>query len=91
MPPARTLHNPHPEKLRFEKFRLRENKDYFGYLRPVAVLDVLDTLFGPGWTRGKDNNHQREEIKRDFANAFISASHWISMTNNIGDRPAHME
>ncbi|KAK7435501.1 hypothetical protein VKT23_019623 [Stygiomarasmius scandens] len=91
MSPARTLHNPHPEKLSFEKFPLRENKDYFDYLRPVAVLDVLDTLFGPGWTRGQDNKDQREEIKRDFANAFISASHWISMTNNVGDRPAGMD
>ncbi|KAK7462664.1 hypothetical protein VKT23_007250 [Stygiomarasmius scandens] len=91
MAPARTLYNPHPEKLRFEKFPLCKDKDYFDYLRPVAVLDVLDTLFGPGWTRDKDNKDQREEIKRDFANAFISASHWISMTNNVGDRPAHMD
>ncbi|THU84240.1 hypothetical protein K435DRAFT_783877 [Dendrothele bispora CBS 962.96] len=91
MAPARTLRNFHPKNLSFEKFPLRAGTDYFGYLRPVAVVDVLDTLFGPGWTKDENDKDQREEIKRDFANAFISASYWVSMTNNVGDRPAHMD
>ncbi|THU94224.1 hypothetical protein K435DRAFT_860761 [Dendrothele bispora CBS 962.96] len=89
MAPAPTLR--YRENISFQKFPLHAGKAYFDYLRPVAVLDVLDTLFGPGWTKDKNNEDQREEIKGDFANAFVSASHWVSMTNKVGDRPENMD
>jgi hypothetical protein len=84
-----TLYNSHPKDLRFERFPFK-GKNYFDYLRPVAVLDVLDTLFGPDWTKDKNHRDQREKIKEDFGNAFISASHWVTMTNNVGSRPNDM-
>jgi hypothetical protein len=90
IPFACKLYKSHPKNLRFEKFPLRKDKNYFNYLRPVAVLDVLDTLFGPDWTKDKNDKDKREKIKQDFANAFISASHWVTMTNNVGSRPEDM-
>jgi hypothetical protein len=75
------------ERQSFRKFPSNPAEQYFDYLRPVAVLDFLDTLLGPAWTKEENGLDQRTRIKNLFKNAFISASHWKAFTGkNIGER-----
>jgi hypothetical protein len=61
------------------------SKGYFPYLRPVRVLDVLDTLFGPTWCE------QDSTIRSDFERAWMSASSWLTVTDELGQRDVRYE
>jgi hypothetical protein len=60
--------------------------DFFPYLRPVPLLDVLSILFGPQWLSGNETEEQ-ELIKSTFARAYISSSYWVVFNKNIGPLP----
>ncbi|THV07007.1 hypothetical protein K435DRAFT_418238 [Dendrothele bispora CBS 962.96] len=53
--------------------------DFFPYLRPVPLLDVLDILLGLEWL-----SECREDIVSAFKRAYISASHWNVLSKDIG-------
>ncbi|THV07003.1 hypothetical protein K435DRAFT_418125 [Dendrothele bispora CBS 962.96] len=53
--------------------------DFFPYLRPVPLLDVLDILLGLEWL-----SECKEDIVSAFKRAYISASHWNVLSKDIG-------
>ncbi|KAK7435425.1 hypothetical protein VKT23_019686 [Stygiomarasmius scandens] len=68
---------------------------FFPYLQPVPLLDVLNILFGPQWSSAAQNSSETEEdkkakekwIKSTFGRAYISCSYWTLMTEDIGPLP----
>ncbi|THU76758.1 hypothetical protein K435DRAFT_133037 [Dendrothele bispora CBS 962.96] len=68
------------------RFPSLSDKEYFPYLKPVRLLDVLAVLLGPKWSSEHD-----EKIKNIFERAYISASQWITMTDNVGPLPHDIE
>ncbi|THU92121.1 hypothetical protein K435DRAFT_217025 [Dendrothele bispora CBS 962.96] len=73
-----------PSAYRSPPFPSSSDHQYFPYLKPVHLLDVLNILFGYQWSPG---HPQAEEIKSTFARAYISASHWLTMTRDVGLLP----
>ncbi|KAK7461510.1 hypothetical protein VKT23_008684 [Stygiomarasmius scandens] len=63
---------------------------FFPYLRPVPLLDVLNILFGPDWSSTPWDKHEEDPdakerwIKFTFGRAYISCSHWVVMTKDVG-------
>jgi len=50
----------------------------FPHHQPVPLLDVLTMLLGPAWIS------DRQDIRETFGNAFVSMSHWVTMTGKVG-------
>ncbi|THU90511.1 hypothetical protein K435DRAFT_257388 [Dendrothele bispora CBS 962.96] len=68
------------------RFPSLSDKEYFSYLKPVRLLDVLAVLLGHKWSSGHDGY-----IKSTFERAYISASQWIAMTDDVGPLPDDIE
>ncbi|KAK7467627.1 hypothetical protein VKT23_004681 [Stygiomarasmius scandens] len=60
----------------------------FSYLTPIPLLDALCMLFGNAWMEhdtGENGVKMKDKI-HPFRNAYISASHWVSMSVSVGKR-----
>ncbi|KAK7452686.1 hypothetical protein VKT23_012087 [Stygiomarasmius scandens] len=63
----------------YKPFPSTPGLEYFAYLKPVPLLLVLCILFGDEWI-------MPDHIKA-FERAYVSASHWIRITENVGPFP----
>jgi len=63
----------------YKPFPSAPGLEYFAYLKPVSLLLVLCILFGDEWIMPDHINA--------FERAYVSASHWIRITENVGPFP----
>ncbi|KAK7448932.1 hypothetical protein VKT23_013664 [Stygiomarasmius scandens] len=66
----------------YKPFPSTPGLQYFAYLRPVPLLLVLCILFGDEWILSNPG------CIKAFERAYISASHWIRMAEDVAPRPS---